>query len=279
MDSKEHANDIHLVHLVQLHRIADKATQSLPFDETVFIGAHRPIAMAVRALQRELDELRQTWVNDPAWQKSLQMHCCIVETYIHEVGLQLPARASIQYSGSSLPAEPLIGISDSDSLLRVEILYGGLVALKGFFDHLFSMNAVAWRNHTYVTWAHLIHALAVLSKLSLLQDSDYDLEQARRVLDFAEVLDQLKTLSEHLHQTRAAHTKGSTQRSMLTRMASQVVQLKTRYQDKLAGRGSMAPRNDPVGWIDSGEQGGLLDGLDDGFWQDIIDDWNSAPAT
>jgi hypothetical protein len=84
---------------------------------------------------------------------SLMMKFHIVEMYLHEIGFQLSSECD-------------------DSFLRIELLYNCLLSAKAFFDAFFSLPGATFITSTYIPWAYLIHALAVLSKLSLLEDAD-----------------------------------------------------------------------------------------------------------
>jgi DNA integrity scanning protein DisA with diadenylate cyclase activity len=125
------------------------------------------------------------------------------------------------------------------------------------------------------------HALTVLLKLSLLEDADWDLSRTRRVLDFAQVIDQVLVLNKEL-ELQMIHNQNSIHDNMSTRVASQIVQLKERYVGRLAileGRAAsrQAIVNGSVQVNNAMLHGELFDGLDESFWQDIIADWNVFP--
>jgi hypothetical protein len=138
-ERSEHLSDTYLVHQVQLHHIAGKIGQTLPFDgPEIYPGAlMQPIRVCVKSLQRELHEFRKSSfsnMSDPEWSMSLLMKFHIVEMYLHEIGFHLSNEGD-------------------DSLLRVELLYGCLLSAKAFFEALFSLPAATFITYTFVPWA------------------------------------------------------------------------------------------------------------------------------
>lgn len=222
-------SDTYLVHQVQLHRIAGRIGQKLPFEEPGdhFGASLQPIQMCVKSFQRDLQEFRESAsvnVTEPVWSNSLLIHSHIVEMYLHEIGFRVS------------------NIGDG-SCLRLELLYSCLLSAKAFFDELFSIPATTLITSTYVLWAHMRHALTVLSKLSLLEDADWDLSHTRRVLDLAQVIDQVLVLNKEL-ESQMVHNQNSIHDNMFTRVASQIMQLKERYVSRLAileGRAASQP--------------------------------------
>jgi hypothetical protein len=266
----EYSSDKYLVHQVRLHRIAGMIGQTLPFDEPeIQPGASlQPIRMCVKSFERDLQEFRKSVsvdMTEPGWSMSLVMKFHIVEMYLHEIGFQLPNKGD-------------------GSLLRVELLYSCLLSAKAFFNELFSTPATTFINYTYVPWAHVIHALAVLSKLSLLEDADWDLSHVHRVLDFAQVIDQVLAVNKALEaqMVQLVRPHHSTRYDMFPRVASQMTQLKERYLLRLATLEGRGPSQSAV--VDESAQmnnervdGEIFEGLDEFFWQDIIADWNAFP--
>ena len=255
-ERSELPSDAYLVHMVQLHHIASRIGQTLLLDEAeVPSGATlRPIQMCVKSFQKDLEELRMSAsanLNEPAWLNSLLIHGHIVEMYLHEVGFQLSPKGD-------------------DSLLRIQLLHSCLLSAKSFFNELFSIPARSFITAMYIPWAHLIHALAVLSKLSLLEDADWDLVYVRQVLDFAQVIDRILALSNELE----SHI---TLPDMFARVVSQMTQLKERYLTRFAileGRAAPLPRllRDPMQMNDTAFDAELFEGLDEFLWQDIMSD-------
>jgi hypothetical protein len=129
------------------------------------------------------------------------------------------------------------------SHLRLGLLYSCLLSAKAFFGELFSIPAATLITSTYVLWAHMRHALTVLSKLSLLEDADWGLSHTRRVLDLAQVIDQVLVLNKELG-SHMVHNQNSIHDNVFIRVASQIVQLKERYVNRLAileGRATSQP--------------------------------------
>ena len=195
-------------------------------------------------------------LTEPAWLQPLLSHGHIVEMYLYEVGSQLSPKGD-------------------ESLLRLELLHSCLLSAKAFFDGLFSTPANTLMISIYTQWAHLIHAIAVLSKLSLLEDADWDLAHARQVLDFVQVVDRVSALTKEF-EVEIELPK------MFARIVSQMTHLKERYLSRLAILESKAASRSCV--VDDTVQvnnllfhGELFKGLDDFPWQDIIWDWNEFP--
>ena len=216
--------------------------------------------MCVKSFQKDLEELRRSAsakLNEPAWLNSLLIHGHIVEMYLHEVGFQL-------------------SLKGDESLLRIQLLHSCLLSAKAFFSELFSIAARSFITAMYVPWAHLIHALAVLSKLSLLEDEHWDLVYVRQVLDFAQIIDRILALCKGLEAQ-------ITLPDMFARVVSQMTQLKERDLSRFASlEGRTAPLpcpiGDPMQVNDTTFHAELFEGLDDFLWQDIISDWSAFPG-
>jgi hypothetical protein len=128
----------------------------------------------------------------------------------------------------------------------------------------------------------LINALAVLSKLSLLEDADWDLSHARQVLDFAQVINQVLVLIKEL-EAQMVQPRDPIRIDTPARTASQMTQLKERYLSRLAMlEGTAASQSGVQGQSaqvnETRLEGELFEGLDESFWQDIIADWNVSPG-
>lgn len=187
----------------------------------------------------------------------------IVEMYLYEIGFQPSSKGD-------------------DSLLRLELLYSCLLSAKAFFEALFSVPPATFITATYIPTPHLLHALAVLLKLSLLDDADWDLGHVRKTLDFAQVIDRVLVMIKEI-EAELPQPRDSSRIDRLARIASQMEQLKERYFSRLAmleGRGG-ASRS---GAVDASTQaqnlafdGEPFEGLDESFWQDVIVDWNAFP--
>ena len=126
-----------------------------------------------------------------------------------------------------------------------------------------------------------MHALAMLSKLSLLEDSDWDLGHVRQILAFALVIDRVLGLNQEL-EAQMMRPQNLIRHDMFARKASQMTQLKERYLSRLAIlEGGVASQpgvvDDPVEANSTLIHGELFEGLDKPFWQDVIADWNAFP--
>lgn len=266
-DQNERPSDTYLLYQVRLHQIAGRIGQTLPFDGPDIHPAAslQPIRMCVKSFQRDLQDFKMSSLDTMAetgWSTSLRMKFHVVGMYLHEIGFQISNK-------------------DDDSLLRPELLYNCLLSSKSFFDTLFSMPATTFITYTYVPWAHLIHALAVLSKLSLLEEPDWDLVQVRQTLDFAVVVDGVLALIKEL-EAEMIQPRDALRFGMLARIASQMVHLKERYFCRLGilerrlasppGAISVLTQVQDVGLHDK-----FFEGLDESFWQDIFVDWNAFP--
>jgi hypothetical protein len=267
-ERREYLSDVCLLRQIQLYRIAGRISQALPFDELECdSGAStQPIRMCIKSFHRDLQDFRKSSfdsMSDPAGSRSLLMKFYIVEMYLYEIGFQPFSKGD-------------------DSLLRLELLYSCLLSAKAFFEALFSVPPATFITATYIPTPHLLHALAVLSKLSLLDDADWDLGHVRKTLDFAQVIDRVLVMIKDI-EAELPQPRDPSRIDRLTRIASQMEQLKERYFSRLAtleGRGGASR----PGAVDASTQarnlaldGELFEGLDESFWQDVIVDWNSFP--
>jgi hypothetical protein len=268
-ERREYPSDVGLLRQIQLYRIAGRISQALPFDELECdAGAStQPIRMCIKSFHRDLQDFRKSScdsMSDPAGSRSLLMEFYIVEMYLYEIGFQPSSKG------------------DDDSLLRLDLLYSCLLSAKAFFEALFSVPPATFITSTYLSTPHLLHALAVLSKLSLLDDADWDLGHVRQTLDFAQVIDRVLVMIKEI-EAELPQPRDSSRIDRLARIASQMEQLKERYFNRLATleRRGGASRS---GAVDASTQAQTLafddepfEALDESFWQDVIVDWNAFP--
>lgn len=266
-ERREHPSDVYLLRQVQLYRIAGRIGQALPFDELEYDpgASMQPIRMCTKSFSHDLQEFRKSSfdsMTDSGLSTSLLMKFHIVEMYLYEIGFQISSKGN-------------------DSLLRVELLYGCLLSAKAFFDAFFSVPAVTFITHTYIPTAHLLHATAVLSKLSLLDEADWDLVHVRHTLDFAQVIDRILALLKQI-EAQMVQPRDTSRIDRLARISSQMTQLKERYLIRLAilesrGASQSGAEDASTRPQNVGLEGELFEGLDESFWQDVIVDWNAFP--
>jgi hypothetical protein len=101
------------------------------------------------------------------------MHYHSVEISLYEIGL---------YQSSSPQSTSNLGFQ------RLEILYMCLQSTKSFFEAFLVVPPTKYSEISFTAFAQLVHSLAVLHKLSLLEDPDWDSEHVRETVSFLNIL-------------------------------------------------------------------------------------------
>lgn len=165
-----------------------------------------------------------------------------------------------------------------NTLQRIDVLYACLSATKSFFDnYLTSSSSGNIDSVSLVAAGQMVHAIAVLSKLSLFEADDWDLNYVRTTVDLSAILDNL------LKRTRK-NLGGYTQLEQdggRFEAARKVEMLKIWYDTKLAAE---AQRVEPGCTLSGGTEAGAgagdslsgnhFDLFGDEFWQGIPGDWD-----
>ena len=292
----EYQSDIGLVAQVRLQHIIDGIGQSLPFDRSNDAkSANLPIGLCIKSFLTELRSVEETLLNlchsskfsstfpvvkiclTYKWcglVESLRLHYHIVEIHLYKIGLRETNNSS--YS--------------THALGRLEIIYACLNALKSFFE---AYNAIPI--HTYYSlplsdFTHFTYAIIVLSKLTFLQEDFWDVSFAQQTVDLLQILDQAATQFEQAERTFTVDGLPIEENGLFSRWARKIRWVKAWYETKLPLGAKLmdgsAPAVQPTGFpvreddvllADELLAGGLLQGLDDTSWQQLIGGWDGAP--
>ena len=192
-EAAEFPTDTSVGHLTRIHGQAYNIAQTFTRDGYHMTPAlaSAPTGACVKALEADLLRLKSSFpegahhngMQDRAvgalWltcSAILFMHYYIVEIFLYERAID-ERDQSPQYS-----AYPFT---------RLHMLHACLNSTRLCFDTFHAIPLSRLFDLPYTTWTSLGHAIVVLSKLSLLQTTDWDHEYVQNVLNFSECMDKL----------------------------------------------------------------------------------------
>jgi hypothetical protein len=144
--------------------------------------------------------------------------------YLYEVSLCDWSRHPSPYPTSTTTAQ------------RVETLHQALLATAAFLTTFLSLPTSAYPSFPFITWAQTVHAMHLLSKLSLLTDvPGWDPAHVREVMDFSALQERLATRFEEamVAEQDAQRAQGVPVRSRYEGSAQRVRRWKCWYDGKL----------------------------------------------
>ena len=177
--------------------------------------------------------------------------------------------------------ETILNGENDVTVQRLEILWNTLLKVSSFFDAMINIAARYMPNISFIAWMHVIHALTLLAKLSLLVTEGWDLDTVRSTVSFTATVDRIIA---KLEEARADETVRSGQHAKYVRFAmyeEKMRQCKKWYESKIEMEtrsknlseqqtqfaGSNMPSND---WLSDP----MFFGLDDNLWSDFLGNWN-----
>jgi hypothetical protein len=321
--NQEYESDVYLVELVRLQQIAEKITQTLPYDAPQsFWTSKPPIGLLVKAFQTELQFFKsglpqklhqdrkltllylsyRTKLSNSADSNLISalilQHLQSNEIYLYEISLCDWSRHPSAYPTYSTTSQ------------RVETLHQTLLATASFLTTFLSLPICLYSSLPFITWAQTLHAMQVLSKLSLLNDvPGWDLAYVREVMDFSSLMERL---TERFEQARRAEedaqrAQGGTVGSRYEIYTQHIRRVKGWYEGKLRalqhedeGRVRSQDREQGQGFDVYGVVGGparqtvqaeqagpdglrddfllppeMLEQMDNAYWQDFLAEWAS----
>jgi hypothetical protein len=192
---------------------------------------------------------------------------------------------------------------------RIQTLHSTLLAASSYLQTFLSIPISSYSSFPFVVWVQILHALQVLSKLSLLTDvPGWDLTHVRGIMDFGTFLDQMLQRFDEARQEeeRVQREQGAVPGSRYEIYTQKIGRVKAWYEGKLAAMATQRGQEGGVrvhardgdgeddgggngnitGNADMGVQGGsglrddflmgsVLDDLDDAYWPDFLGDWGS----
>ncbi|KAL4908563.1 hypothetical protein BDW74DRAFT_188498 [Aspergillus multicolor] len=173
MEANETPNDIVLVQLVRTQLVVDKVFKDLGYYNDA-VGDHRnaPLALYLKGLQSELDDIRAHPPSEPFQKDILLLHLHHAETTIYETALkQSPAAGA--------------------DLTRLESVYACLSAVQKRFEILLGLSPASFGFHPSTVEFPTAHSLLTLLRLSTLEYPGWDYHVIRQTVDLLDVTEQV----------------------------------------------------------------------------------------
>lgn len=173
------------------------------------------------------------------------------------------------YEVAFTPSDP----KDASNNQRLAFLRNCLSSVKAVFGIWFSLQVSEYFDFSYPTQIHLGHAIIVLYRLSTLNAPGWDLEEARAIIDFAGVIDDLQASLERL---KFQFGDQLSDRHIFVRTVKPLQMFKF-----LSSKGAMdaaaASTGEETGMPSFGDidMGGMFDGFDMGSWDEMFPPDNS----
>uniref|UniRef100_A0A093VAG9 Transcription factor domain-containing protein n=1 Tax=Talaromyces marneffei PM1 TaxID=1077442 RepID=A0A093VAG9_TALMA len=262
LKAPEYENDLRLVHLVDLQRIAENTKYIL---DREFPSSNRSVPNAsvglhLKLLVSDLEKFKVTLPERFQQDSIMMMHYHAVEILVFELCFFMS------------PTAPAQGLSPN----RADALWMCLTATRTLINIYFSLHSPPHVSFSAITLQQLYLALATLSKLLLFKADDWDVNYAQPSVDLSTLLDSLVTRTEDLsaRYDLMENNKPWLQTSRRFR------QVRTRFDDLLSNE-NVSPAN--ISTVQSSSNGLLLSsyhefrldqfGLwDDRFWPTMQDD-------
>ncbi|EED15316.1 conserved hypothetical protein [Talaromyces stipitatus ATCC 10500] len=265
LKAPEHENDIRLVHLIDLQRIAEN-TKYIIIREFPSSNASVPnssIGLHLKLLVSDLEKFKVTLPERFQQDSTMLMHYHAVEILVFELCF---------FMSPTAPAQ-------DPSLNRADALWMCLTATRALVNIYLSLNLQPHISFSAISLQQLYLALATLSKLVLFKADDWDVNYAQPSVDLSTLLDSLVTRTEE-HSSRydlMENNKPWLQTSRRLRQA------RTRFDDLLSNEDvssvTLSTAQPSNGLLATSFHDFRLDHfglLDDRFWETMQDD--SAPC-
>lgn len=172
--AQEHSSDIFLTALIGMQRILTRVSDAFPSPDLDHSGNQvlgAPLNIIITTAKKELDNLIQS-------QPSEARHNVLLWTYYYGVLIRLYEPAiymrPLQHSDDPL-----------ESTYRTEALWGCLQAVKSFFAAYTTIPLINLGSVSLVATSYMSFAVVTSSRLLFLDDSDWDVNLARKNFDFA----------------------------------------------------------------------------------------------
>jgi hypothetical protein len=320
----EYESDIYLVQLVKLQQIAENITQALPYDAPQsFWTSKPPIGLLVKAFEMELQSFKESLPQALLQDRKLTLPKPLYHlSYLPEPSKLTPIAAPMLQHLQSCEIHLFeISLCDYSSrhqapdnlhfLLssRIQTLHSTLLAASSYLQTFLSVPISSYSSFPFIVWVQTLHAMQVLSKLSLLTDvPGWDLTHVRGIMDFGTLLDQISQRFDEAREDeeRVRREQGAVVWSRYVMYTQKIGRVKAWYEGKLAAMATLRGQEGGVrvqardgdgeedgggngngnGAADMGVQGGgglrddfltgsVLDDLDDAYWPDFLGDWGS----
>nr|XP_003188580.1 hypothetical protein ANI_1_718024 [Aspergillus niger CBS 513.88] len=151
--------------------------------------------MAIRWLQKELQQLKDLYSGDFIQSLMLNLHYHTLEILLYRTALER------DFGDATFNNYPLT---------QIDVLCACLNATRSLFDTLLSIPPILYLQLPYTCWTQIGHGLAILSRLLVHNDPTgcWDREWARQTISFEDTVDTFsmkvdeavaQALAEHMH--------------------------------------------------------------------------------
>ncbi|RAK95031.1 Zn(II)2Cys6 transcription factor domain-containing protein [Aspergillus ibericus CBS 121593] len=168
-------SDQYLVQLVRIAHMAEKIYRAVQRHEVDAPTGLAPTAMGIRWLQRELQQLKDSFVCDFPRSAILLVHYHTLELLTYRVALER------DFETANLSNYPLT---------QIDVLCSCLNSTKSLFDAMFTIPTNLYFQIPYTCWTQVGHGLAILSRLLVHHDPSgyWDREWAQQTISFENVV-------------------------------------------------------------------------------------------
>jgi len=156
---------------------------------------------------------------------------------------------------------------------RHAILRACLTSTQAFLSFLFCVPIADYYKFTYVSWAQLFHILVVLFKLSSFESPDWDLTHVRGVMDLSQILDKIISRFQEIQTSTNAD-------GLLVTVIPKLMQYREAFEKKratLMSGHAITPQSELEIPLHMSLDDLMFGQLDDGFWQEIMANWDPMP--
>jgi hypothetical protein len=163
---------------------------------------------------------------------------------------------------------------------HLDQLYSCLLATKSFFDSFFQIPISIYTMLPFSVWSQFACAIFTASKLVLLDCLDWDLEQAREVLDFPTIVGEVSKLFQESSFLTFGENAGDEDDNLLLRYSERLYWVKEWFEAKAAADAPpKAPNTGNEVALNFGDAAnGYLLNSDDDFWQEFMREWGGMSS-
>ncbi|KAF6218798.1 hypothetical protein HO133_005341 [Letharia lupina] len=282
-EAGEYQSDVVLAQLVRLQEIWYRMSRSFPYDES--LASRRPdapVEMFVRAWQKELETF---WASLPVESqqnskppvqsiRSASINCMSTQ----ELLLATYHTTQIALYEIDFPmCLPRVGFQVFDRTGRLEFIYASLLATRKVFGVYSSILVGRLSGICFTLWAQFNYALLNAVKLLTTEADGWDLQHARNVLTFPDILhSQVTSIEETISRRGLVLENAMYGKDVFIRFLRKVHHALRWYESSRVSRieyeGMDDKPTDPNGSLETTDTGESLPVFDDAFWQTLFDD-------
>lgn len=266
-EAGEYQSDATLLQLVRLQEIRYRMGRSFPYDDShAFRRPDVPIEMFVRAWQMELETF---WTSLPS---ESQQNWLLLATY-HTTEIAL-----YEIDMSDCPmCLPRVAVRVVDRTGRLESIYASLLATRKVFDVYSSVPVERLSGICFVLWAQFNHSLLNGVKLLASEADGWDLQHARSVLTFPDILhNQVKALEEVISRRGLVLETAMDGKDVFIRFLYKIHHALRWYESSRVSRTEPQELDEqligPNASLEGTDTAEALSVFDDAFWQNLFDD-------